>query len=288
MVDVGLVTATSYPDLTEDDRGLVRALRQLGLSSAPAVWTDPDYRWDSLRCAVIRSTWDYSRDPDRFLNWLERTGRQTHVENPVPLVRWNSHKRYLRELAEGGVPTVPTRWIARGSAPEPASVFGPGDWSDVVVKPAVSAGGYRTRRFLRTERDEALAHLKLVLSGSEAMVQPYVRSFETEGEHSLVYFDGRFSHAVRRAPGMGRGASEHLADYAPIVPTDRELEVAERALSRLVAPPLYARVDLVASDEGRPWLGELELIEPALYLASDPPRAAEAFARAIARRLDRA
>ena len=285
MVDVGLVTATSYPNLTDDDRALVRALDRLGLSSAPVVWTDPSYPWHSLRCAVIRSTWDYSRAPGRFLDWLERTGRETHLENPVPLVRWNSHKRYLKDLASGGVPTVPTRWIAQGSGPRIPTLFGPGSWSEVVVKPAVSAGGYRTRRFDRTQRDEALTHLELVLADSEAMVQPYLRSFETEGEHSLVYFDGRYSHAIRRAPGMGRGASEHLADYAAIVPSAGEIEVAERALARLPSPPLYARVDLVASEEGRPLLGELELIEPALYLAADPAHAPAAFARAIARRL---
>ncbi|MGI0132909.1 MAG: ATP-grasp domain-containing protein [Thermoplasmata archaeon] len=284
MADIALVTSRDWPNLVPDDRLLLDALTGLGWSAEPAVWSDPSYPWSTTQCAVVRSTWDYSRDYGHFVEWIDRTASRTRLENPGPVLRWNSHKSYLRDLALAGIETVPTRWIGRESPPTILDLFPPGGWTDIVLKPAVSAGAYRTRRFTVDASDAALEHLRTVIGDTEAMVQPFLRAFESEGEHSLVYLDGVFTHAVRRAAGMG--SVHHLDAYAPIVATSTERDLAARVLAR--APPdlLYARVDLVTLDDGRPVLGELEVIEPLLFLAADPGRAPTTFARAITRRLE--
>lgn len=283
MPDVALVTAAEWPELHPDDRLLALALGELGLTVEPAVWSEERYPWASARCAVVRSTWDYSRQPTRFFEWVARVEGATRVENPPDVLRRNGHKGYLRELANAGIETVPTRWLPPGARLDAADLFPEGGWEDIVVKPSVSAGGYRTRRFRRGDAEEALEHLQLVQSGSEAMVQPYLPSFEDEGEHSLVFFDREFSHAIRRPPGMG--STGHLDAYAPIEAAPQELSLARRILAQVPQDLLYARVDLVALPDGRPALGELELIEPLLYLGADPNRAPSALAHAIARRI---
>ena len=63
-----------------------------------------------------------------------------------------------------------------------------------------------------------------------------------------------------------------------------ERALAEQALADVAARfgrfPLYARVDLLTGTGGEPLLIELEVAEPALYLAA-APGAAERFAAAI-------
>jgi glutathione synthase/RimK-type ligase-like ATP-grasp enzyme len=249
---------------------LLAALEERGASARVEPWDADDAvaGWSAADLVAVRTTWDYTARRDEFLAWAGRVEGSSVLQNPLPVLEWNSHKRYLVELAGAGVPVVPTRLIPAGSTPEPLSACCPEFRGRVVVKPAVSAGGRGTHRGLGPELDEALADLA---AAGDALVQPAVESIDTEGEVSLIRLGERWSHAVRKFPGPG-GFLVHekhggrLTDHEP---TTRELEVADAALACAPAPVHAARVDLVRVD-GEPVVMELELIEPELFLRRAP------------------
>ena len=115
MIDCTLVTCEGVPALDPDDRLLLDELRNRGLSVSIAIWSDPSAQWGASRLCLLRSTWDYHYRHSEFFAWLERAETLTSVKNEPLLIRWNSHKSYLRELERRGVRVVPTSWIARGS-----------------------------------------------------------------------------------------------------------------------------------------------------------------------------
>ncbi len=256
-----------------ENRPLVAALTERGATARVEPWDAEDAvaGWSAADLVAVRTTWDYSARRDEFLAWAAGVAASTPLQNPPAVIEWNSHKRYLVELAAAGVPVVPTRLVPAGSAPEPLSACCPEFRGRVVVKPAVSAGGRGAHRGLGPELDEALAELVAV---GDALVQPAVESIEGEGEVSLIRLGARWSHAVRKFPAAG-GFLVHerhggrLADHEP---TPRELEVAEAALACSPAPVHAARVDLVRVD-GEPVVMELELIEPELFLRRSPDAA---------------
>ncbi len=280
---VALATAAHLHRPDDDEPALLAALRALGVDAAPAVWDDPQVRWDELDLVVVRSTWDYVPRRDAFVAWAERVERTTPIFNPSAVLRWNTDKRYLDEL---DAPVVPTTFVAPG-----AEVQLPR--GDYVIKPSISAGARDTARYRPGEDVAARAHLgSLARAGRTAMVQPFVTSVDTRGEHALLYFDGAFSHAIRKGPILLRDGGRPADLYAPdqlvaVTPSPAELDLGEQVLARVAARfgmPLYARVDLVTSDRGAPVVLELELTEPSLFLAHGRG-AAESLAAAIVKRL---
>jgi glutathione synthase/RimK-type ligase-like ATP-grasp enzyme len=265
---------------------VIPALASCGLSAAPRVWDDPTVRWDEFRVVVIRSTWDYSSRRDGFLSWASSVPR---VLNPVPVLTWNTDKTYLRALAQSGIPTVPTTWLDPGSRDSDIRL----PHGNLVVKPAVSSGAQNTSRYGPDDHTAARAHVaRLLDSGREVMVQPYVTTVDAHGETGLIYIDGAFSHAIRksallRAAGVTTDELWAREDITPRIPDSSERAVADAVLDALPWPRetlLYARVDLVRGDEGSPWLLELELAEPSLFLGLGSG-AALRLAEGIARRI---
>ncbi|MEU0003472.1 hypothetical protein ABZ079_03985 [Streptomyces sp. NPDC006314] len=260
------------PSHDKDLSVLARALTDAGAEAEARYWDDPDADWGGYDLVVIRSTWDYSWRAEEFTAWVERVGALTRLVNPAPVVRWNTDKRYLGELAAAGVPTVPTRYIAPG---EPADL--PAD-HEYVVKPTSGAGARFAARYTPAEHDTALRQLAAMhAEGFTAMVQPYVRGIDVSGERALQFFGGGLLHASRKgavlAPGTPYDADKVAhPDLEPWQPTDEELAVAEKALAAVPGGPglLYARVDLVDGEDGEPRLMELELIEPNLFLWLHP------------------
>jgi glutathione synthase/RimK-type ligase-like ATP-grasp enzyme len=268
---VALATCAEIPDLEPDDRLLLPALAAHGIDGVPAVWNDGAVEWDSFDLVVLRSTWDYAERRDEFLAWARSLRR---VLNPVPLVEWNTDKRYLEHLSRAGVPTVPTRFVAPGAAFEPPA-------GSFVVKPSVSAGGRSSARFAPDEADAAHALVaKIHAEGRTAMIQPYVSRAE---EKALVYVGGEYSHALlRRVPLPAAGSRPVLyldEELAPAEASATERKIAEAAAACAPGEPLYARVDLLGGA-----VLELELTEPALYFEFGSG-SAERFAAAIAARL---
>lgn len=242
-------------------------------------WDDPTVDWGAARACVLKSTWNYVHHYPAFLDWVDRCAAATALWNPAPVVRWNGHKRYLVELAERGLPVVPTRLAARGSAASLAALAG--DWPEVVVKPAVSAGSFGTMRVSRAELSRGQAHLDALGVERDMMVQPYFPSVEGHGERALIWLDGAFTHEVRKSPRFA-GERARISEALPV--GAEEQAVAEQVLAAAPGPLLYARVDLARDERGRPHLMELEVIEPALSLDRHPPAAAR-LAAAIRRRL---
>lgn len=276
---IGFVTAEHCPEITPDDRIAAAALEARGARVVPVVWSrTPRPPVDLL---VVRSAWDYHkrwREFEAWLSELETTGLP--VYNAVPVLRWNMDKRYLRVLELAGVPVAATAWL-ESEAPPLAQVLEERGWDDVVVKPAVSASGWRTFRSNRSRAREDEAAYRLALSDGTVMVQPFVPQVEREGEWSLVYIGGRYTHAALKQPAGGGFLvqPEHGGTAEAAIPTSFMLRDAERALAAAPGPALYARVDGVR--EGRRFvLLELELLEPHLFFEFRPQAAVE-FAEAV-------
>ncbi|WP_405879581.1 hypothetical protein OG762_13575 [Streptomyces sp. NBC_01136] len=291
-----IALATYRPEEGEEsaDRDLPvlkAALEDAGAEAVVRYWDDPEVDWAAFDLVVIRSTWDYSWRVAEFVAWAERCGKLTRLANPAAVVRWNTDKRYVGDLAEAGVPTVPTRYLAPG---EPAEF--PDD-HEYVVKPTSGAGARLAARYIPEERETAVRQLeRMHAKGLTAMVQPYLTSIDTAGERALQFYGGRFLHASRKGAVLARGTA-YDADKVPHPrlepwrPTPAELAVAERALAAVPQGPdgselLYARVDLVDGDDGNPCVMELELVEPNLFLWLHPesvPVVAETIVKAALR-----
>ncbi|UXY19618.1 hypothetical protein N8I84_13405 [Streptomyces cynarae] len=270
MARVALVTCRPGPEVAVDRDlpVLIRELRAAGAEADAVYWDDTDVDWSGYDLAVIRSTWDYSWRAAEFTAWAERCGRATRLANPADVVRWNTDKRYLGNLAAAGVPTVPTRYIAPG---DPADL--PGD-HEYVIKPTSGAGARFAARYTPGEHDTAVRQLaRLHAEGFTAMVQPYVKGIDVSGERAVQFFGGRLLHASRKGAVLAPGTPYDEKKVAhpglePWTPTPAELATAERALAAVPghADLLYARVDLVDGAGGQPCVMELELVEPNLFL----------------------
>ena len=297
MPRIALITAIASAALDDDMPLLLDACARLGLCAEVRAWDDFTVSWARYDAVVLRSPWDYHLRLPEFLRWCERVDRVTRLLNPLSIVRWNTDKHYLSELAAAGIPTVPTHFVEPDAEPLPAlqaflAAFP--HTSELVVKPTVSAGSRDTQRYRRDQSFAAANHIGGLLdAGRCAMLQPYLDAVDTSGETALLYFDGAFSHAVRKAallrPGEAPADHTQLTDaIAGRKPDGDELQLAEAVLTVLRARadgvPLYARIDLIRDADGQPRLLELELTEPSLFF-DYVPGAADRFATVLARRL---
>jgi hypothetical protein len=250
-----------------------------------AAWDDPAAAWSSAAAVVIRSTWDYHLRHAEFLDWVDRVSASTTLHNDARIVRWNSHKRYLDELAKRHIRVIDTVFADAGSRLDVDLIARSHGWADVVVKPAVSASAHETRRFADEERDQAQAHLERLLGSRDVMVQPYLTALAERGELSLLYARGRFSHAVRRRSALvDEGSMPKSAATAASNAARRfaygVLAAASDAAGLAPNELLYARVDLAETGSDSYQLLEVELVEPSLFLLHAPD-AAEQFADAL-------
>ena len=287
MPTVGLITYNKIPHLTADDQLLVAALRERGIVAAPVVWDDPTVAWDRIQLAVFRSPWDYFHRYDEFMSWLDRAESMTSLWNPAPLVRWNSHKRYLLDLAAQGIPIVPTIVLMQGTSVDIATLLAEQGWDHAVVKPAVSGSAYGALLVQPTTVVNAQRHLDEMLAGHDMLVQPYLPTVAEYGERSLVFIAGTFSHAARKDPALTHEepSGRDTGGFTQAVEAAQdEIALATRVLATLTHPVLYTRVDTIRNAEGTPLLMELEAIEPSLYLRLNP-LAAERLAEAIIAKL---
>ena len=289
MPTVLLATCADLPHGDEDGAMLVDALSRADVPARWTVWTQADADPASADAlVVIRSTWDYHRHLSDFLAWIDGL---PHVANPAPVLRWSSDKTYLRDLERAGLPVVETTFL------DTMDDWATPDAAEFVVKPSVGAGSRGAGRFTRERAAEARAHAEALLgAGRTVLVQPYVADVDTAGETALLYFDGRFSHAIRKGPMLGTDVTHAVDGPSLFIEeniTAREPEPDQLALGEAVtahlrdrfgADQLYARVDLLPGPCG-PVVTELELVEPSLFLVHDPTGAADRFAAAIARRV---
>ncbi len=275
---IALVTCENPIERDDDLDFLIPALVRAGAEVEAPGWSDPGVDWGSFDVAMLSSTWDYHEREREFRAWLRSTARLTRLHNPLDVIEWNLDKRYLRELAEAGVPTIPTIWAEPGAEGAAAAEIAESGWEDLIIKPVVDLGARNLVRVAAAAGEEMLGRY-----GAATMIQPYLPSVAAEGEISLVYIAGELSHSLRKLPARGdfRIQPEYGGVHEATPATAAARDVAERALAAAPAErPLYARADLVALEDGSPALIELELVEPALYLDVDP-RSADRLARGL-------
>jgi hypothetical protein len=282
-VRVAIASFSQMPPEFRDDEQLARALRARGAVTAIEPWDDPDVDWDPFELVVIRSTWNYARRREAFLDWVDRIGERLH--NAPPLIRWNSDKRYMGDLADAGLRVVETRYVEPGAdLPELEG--------EIVVKPNVSAGGRDTGRFGPATHDSARELIASIQASERAaMIQPYQSTVDSIGETAVLCIDGEPAHALRKRAVLrpdevapvrddGIGAAEIMYDpglVTAVEATPAELDHARAVVAHLRERfdylPLYARVDTIPGTDGEAVLMEIEAIEPNFYLDQAPATA---------------
>ena len=298
MTSIALATAADLPDLVDDDASFVTALRDRGVTATPVVWSDGSVEWDDFDAVVVRSIWDYYRRPDEFAAWVDRVDAASPaVLNDPATLRWNRHKFYLRDLEDRGIATLPTEYVQRGTEATLSDVFDRRGWDELVVKPAVSAGAFETRRIGREDAEDEQPWFGGLVGDRDVLVQEFADGI-TAGEWSLVFFGGSYSHAAVKRPEAGdfRVQEDHGGSVAAETPSESLRKRASEVVDAVTAErggdvPLYARVDGIERDRGCGGtdgvefrLLEVELIEPELFFRVDPD-AGERLADALLGRL---
>jgi hypothetical protein len=256
---IALATCTPLPEPDPDEAIVLEAFRRAGCQVDSLPWNDPNSDWSACDVALLRSTWDYPRHAEAFRAWLLKTAAQTVLWNPLEVALWNLDKRYLKDLEAKSVPIVPTIFTADLSKVP---------WRRFVIKPTVSCGSFLTKAFMAEDRGAAESFLSELGRTHEPMIQPYMASIDAEGERSVVWIAGDFTHTLRKSPRFSGDSEAVSSAYAPSL---EEIEVAARAIWAAPVPLLYARVDLMRSDNGRLLVSELELLEPSLFFLQHPP-----------------
>lgn len=286
---VALITYSGVPAITTDDRLLRDALVARGAEVDARPW-DARVDWSSYHRMVLRSCWNFHHRPREFLLWVDEV-KERHdgsLRNAPALVRWSVDKRYLQDLDAHGIAIVPTIWVSVGDGEEVPNldelIAAQGWTGGAVVKPAISATAHETWRVAADDRASHQTRFEALLakSTSGVMVQPFLPEIQEDGEWSLIFLGGDFSHAVVKRPADGDfrvqhdfgGTVERREPSVALIEDARAvLEAAARATNTGVEEILYARVDGIVRNRAL-LLMELEVIEPALFFSHAPGAAA--------------
>lgn len=266
-MNVGIVTCQKCKDLTVSEQALIPIFRAEGVKATPVVWNDPGIGWGKFDLLVIRSIWDYHLHPEKFLAWL------THLEkkkiktlNPIPTLRRNYHKFYLRELEKQGVRIVPTAFIEKTERLDLSGVKNTG-WQKAVIKPAISASAYRTQVFEWPAKEKIEKEFRAFARNQDLLVQQFIPEVQSAGELSLIFLNRVFSHGILKEPGKGefRVQKEFGGKASAYEPSQAIIHTAAKIISLFDGNLLYARIDGIVRG-GEFILMEAELIEPDLFL----------------------
>jgi glutathione synthase/RimK-type ligase-like ATP-grasp enzyme len=255
--------------------------RLLGERATFVDWTKAD-DFSGFDLVTPLLAWGYPRDCARWFGLLDQLeAEKVQVSNPVRILRWNSDKAYLAELDAMGIASVPTilcNLLDRVALEDARKTF---NVETLIVKPPISGGADGT---FRLERGDAVPDL---VAGRRMMIQPYLPNIAEEGEYSLFYFGGRFSHSILKRPAKGdfRVQEQYGGQEEAVTAPLDALALAQRAFDATAkitgtGTLAYARADMLRDGDGVFRLMELELIEPSLFLRFAPDAGA-AFARAL-------
>jgi hypothetical protein len=283
---VCFVTCLAWPNISDSDLHVKRALEARQVTVAGLPWNAPEQRFDGFDAVIFRSSWDYHHAPEAFLDWLARWEAEgVRFWNHPELVRWNLDKRYLLDLEQRGVGVVPTVIVDESAALHLPLVLAERGWRKAVVKPAIAASGHQATLVTAESVHDVAAAIDRGHLRRPAMVQPFLEDIRTSGEWSLVFIDRELTHAVLKhpAPADFRVHASYGGTSTRATPPSGVVDAGRRTLDALPVAPLYARVDGVDTRSGFVVM-ELELHEPSLYFGV-APEAARVFADAIVRRL---
>ena len=287
MTRVCFVTCRRWPEISESDRLVARALEARGARVEGRAWNEPAASFEGFDAVVLRSSWDYHFEPQAFLAWLDRLERAgARVFNPPALIRWNVSKRYLIALQAAGVPTVATIGLEDETRAGLEAIMRGHGWRACVLKPEIGASAHDTRLVTADTLAEAATAIATGAIRRPVLVQPFVEEVRTRGEWSLIFIEGSLTHSVLKRPAAGDfRVQSHLGGTVRAEPAPPGVVRAARAaLAALPAAPLYARIDAVETPDGA-LIMEVEVNEPSLFFTHAPPAAALRFAEALLARI---
>lgn len=281
MQRIALVTYEGKPDLSVSDAGIVPLLRQQGIEVSVVPWTSA-IDWHEFSLVLIRSAWDYHTRYQEFLRWIQVLESQNvSVWNTPSTLRWNTDKTYLDRIVTDDIRIVPTIVV-----PDKQALPDNLPWDEVIIKPSIGASSYGVRRMNTSSPHAWRMEAERQLREGAVLLQEYQPQIKN-GEHSFVFFDKKFSHAVLKTPRPDefRVQSEFGGRVTPVIADEHTVHKLERLLTALPDPLLYARIDGLLDAETFT-LMEIELCEPELFLNTDA-MASNRFAEAILRRIGR-
>lgn len=253
-----------------------------GLELVEVVWDKPGISWCDFAAVLVGTTWDYVQNRDRFFQVMAEIDSQTRLFNSLSTLISNGDKGYLLDLAAKGVPTIPTKIVSAVTEQTIAAAFAHFDTDQLVAKPKVGASAWRQALLVK---NQPLPSAEQLPEG-EAFLQPFLPAIQSKGEVSMLFYDGQFSHGIRKTPKAGDYRIQSIyggVDQA-IDPETAEMQLAKQALAAVDEMPLYARVDIVSGLSGEPLLIEMEMIEPYHYVEQGP-NCGEMLMDALVRRL---
>lgn len=286
-MEISLITYDGLPDLDPDDCLFKDELVKRGHKVSACIWDDESVDWSKFDVSIMRSAWDYHLKKDQFYTWMKKVSHQTRLLNSPELMKWSSHKTYLKELGQANLPVIETLWLEKGGRAE--GLFDKLHWQKAIVKPAVGLATFGVKKITLKENGTpskagikvAEEHANELAKTDDVMIQPYLTSVEDYGERALIFLNGEYSHTIRKTSFQKLAPGGHAGETS--VATDaEEVAVGQQVIEYLSQRPLYARVDLIRDSVGKPQLLELELVEPSLFLSFHPP-AAVGFADALER-----
>ena len=279
---VAFLVMDDMGDFVTDFDLSIAPLAELGWHVETVPWRSrPD--WDRFDAVYICTPWDYPQHAEEFRQVLDAIdASHAALCNARSTVQWNLDKSYLRDIEARGARIVPSTWYSHFSRDEVAGFFAEHDTDTVVLKPNVGGNAVDTFVLRDPVPDETLARLEMLFDHRRFLVQPYITSITSEGEYSLFYMNGRYSHAIGKVPAAGdfRVQEEHGAEIRPVEPPPGLPGIAAQVFSHIDPLPVYGRGDWVRGPDDEFLLMELELVEPSLYLRTDagaPARFARAF-----------
>lgn len=254
------------------DKLLIEPMKSAGWDAEEISWRNENINWNEFNAIIVRSTWDYQKDYKKFLEVLDKINNSSaHLENDFELMKWNMNKKYLFDLEQNGIRIVDTLWKNTFNFNEIKNSFYLFKTKEIIVKPNISANADNTFRLTKDELLNKMAELEKIFKNREFMVQPFMENIVDEGEYSLFFFNGDFSHCVLKKPKENdfRVQEEHGGKFKQVVPTEHQISIGKNIVSKLSSLPLYARTDLVRTIDNDFALMELEVIEPSLYFNMD-------------------
>ena len=265
-----------------EDALVQNALGQVGLKVLRLSWDDPNFDWSSTKSILFRTTWDYFNVFDKFSKWLNKVTKVTTLINSEAIIRWNIDKHYLQDLKANGVHIAESLFIESGSSKTLQELHNETGWTNTVLKPCVSGSARHTYKLSPETIANHETLFKDLIANEAMMLQPFQHNIVSEGEISMMVFNGQFTHAVLKKAKAGdfRVQDDFGGSVEGYNPSDAEIEFAVNVVKACDELPLYARVDIFNDNEGKIALAELELIEPELWFRNHP-EAAMVLAKSI-------
>ena len=260
MPKIAFATYSELPNLSENDRLLIPYFEEKGFDVSSEIWDNIDINWEQYDAVLIRSTWDYYLKPDKFKDWVSQfLNSKTKLFNSPEIILKNSHKLYLKELFDQGVNIIPTIFSSENVKANDLT-----KWKKVVIKPAISAGSHETEVFETAAITQEILDAKI--AKGDWLIQPFLEEIQDAGEISMLFFGGKFSHAIQKVPKSGdfRVQKQFGAQYLKFSPSNELLSIAKTIVEIAGKESTYARVDGVMTKNGF-LLMEIEMIEPDLF-----------------------